>query len=123
MFLILYIALIIFFAFFYTAIVFNPTETADNLKKHGGFIPGIRPGQPTADYLGYVLSRITLPGSIYLGLIAILPNLFMQVGNSGGLQNLPFGGTALLIMVVVALDTVKQVNSQLMQRKYEGFLN
>ena len=76
-----------------------------------------------ADYLGYVLSRITLPGSIYLGLIAILPNLFMQVGQAGGVQNLPFGGTALLIMVVVALDTVKQVNSQLMQRKYEGFLN
>ena len=118
-----YFAMIIFFTYFYVAVTFNPQERADDMKKYGGFIPGIRPGQPTADYLGYVLSRITLPGSIYLGLIAILPNLFMQVGNSGGLQNLPFGGTALLIMVVVALDTVKQVNSQLMQRKYEGFLN
>lgn len=118
-----YFAMIIFFTYFYVAVTFNPQERADDMKKYGGFIPGIRPGQPTADYLGYVLSRITLPGSIYLGTIAILPNLFMQVGNSGGLQNLPFGGTALLIMVVVALDTVKQVNSQLMQRKYEGFLN
>jgi len=119
-----YFLMIIFFTYFYVAVTFNPQERADDMKKYGGFIPGIRPGQPTADYLGYVLSRITLPGSIYLGLIAILPNVFLQVGSgSGGIQNLPFGGTALLIMVVVALDTVKQVNSQLMQRKYEGFLN
>ncbi|QKT08167.1 preprotein translocase subunit SecY [Gordonia sp. X0973] len=120
---VVYFLLIIFFTYFYVAVTFNPQERADDMKKYGGFIPGIRPGQPTADYLGYVLSRITLPGSIYLGVIAILPNLFLNVGNSGGVQNLPFGGTALLIMVVVALDTVKQVNSQLMQRKYEGFLN
>ncbi|MFT4201624.1 preprotein translocase subunit SecY [Gordonia sp. (in: high G+C Gram-positive bacteria)] len=118
-----YFAMIIFFTYFYVAVTFNPQERADDMKKYGGFIPGIRPGQPTADYLGYVLSRITLPGSIYLGVIAILPNLFMDVGGGNGAQNLPFGGTALLIMVVVALDTVKQVNSQLMQRKYEGFLN
>ncbi|MFT3900800.1 MAG: preprotein translocase subunit SecY [Gordonia sp. (in: high G+C Gram-positive bacteria)] len=119
-----YFLLIIFFTYFYVAVTFNPQERADDMKKYGGFIPGIRPGQPTADYLGYVLSRITLPGSIYLGVIAILPNLFLEAGSGGAsAQNLPFGGTALLIMVVVALDTVKQINSQLMQRKYEGFLN
>ncbi|MGV9713812.1 preprotein translocase subunit SecY [Gordonia sp. NPDC003424] len=117
-----YFLMIIFFTYFYVAITFNPEERADDMKKYGGFIPGIRPGQPTADYLGYVLSRITLPGSIYLGIIAVLPNLFLEIGNSGGVQNLPFGGTAVLIMVGVGLDTMKQVNSQLMQRKYEGFL-
>ncbi|MFW0784054.1 preprotein translocase subunit SecY [Gordonia sp. CPCC 206044] len=117
-----YFLLIIFFTYFYVAVTFNPEERADDMKKYGGFIPGIRPGQPTADYLGYVLSRITLPGSIYLGIIAVLPNLFLEIGNSGGAQNLPFGGTAVLIMVGVGLDTMKQVNSQLMQRKYEGFL-
>ena len=122
LFLILYISLIVFFAFFYTAIVFNPTETAENLKKHGGFIPGIRPGKPTAEYLSFVLSRITLPGSIYLGVIAVLPNLFLEIGNTGSVQNLPFGGTAVLIAVGVGLDTVKQIESQLMQRNYEGFL-
>jgi preprotein translocase subunit SecY len=117
-----YFLMIIFFTYFYVAVTFNPQERADEMKKYGGFIPGIRPGQPTADYLGYVLSRITLPGSIYLGTIAVLPNLFLEIGNSGGVQNIPFGGTAVLIMVGVGLDTVKQINSQLMQRKYEGFL-
>ncbi len=92
------------------------------MKKFGGFIPGIRPGKPTADYLSYVLNRITLPGSIYLGVIAVLPNLFLQIGSSGSVQNLPFGGTAVLIMIGVGLDTVKQIESQLMQRNYEGFL-
>ena len=118
----LYFALIIFFTYFYVSITFNPDERADEMKKFGGFIPGIRPGRPTADYLRYVLSRITLPGSIYLGLIAITPNLFMQIGSSGPVQNLPFGGAAVLIMVGVGLDTVKQIESQLMQRNYEGFL-
>ena len=117
-----YFLMIIFFTYFYVAVTFNPEERADDMKKYGGFIPGIRPGRPTADYLGYVLSRITLPGSIYLGIIAVLPNLFLEIGNSGGVQNLPFGGTAVLIMVGVGLDTMKQINSQLMQRKYEGFL-
>ena len=117
-----YFLMIIFFTYFYVAVTFNQEERDDDMKKYGGFIPGIRPGQPTADYLGYVLSRITLPGSIYLGIIAVLPNLFLEIGNSGGVQNLPFGGTAVLIMVGVGLDTMKQVNSQLMQRKYEGFL-
>ncbi len=118
----IYFGLIIFFTYFYVSITFNPDERADEMKKFGGFIPGIRPGKPTADYLRYVLSRITLPGSIYLGVIAVLPNLFLDIGNTGGVQNLPFGGTAVLIMVGVGLDTVKQIESQLMQRNYEGFL-
>ena len=104
------------------SITFNPDERADEMKKFGGFIPGIRPGRPTADYLRYVLSRITLPGSIYLGVIAVLPNLFLNMGSAGTLQNLPFGGVAVLIMIGVGLDTVKQIESQLMQRNYEGFL-
>ncbi|EGD55154.1 preprotein translocase subunit SecY [Gordonia neofelifaecis] len=116
-----YFLLIIFFTYFYVAVTFNPEERADDMKRYGGFIPGIRPGQPTADYLSYVLSRITLPGSLYLGIISILPNLFMDIGG-GSASNIPFGGTALLIIVAVGLDTIKQVNSQLMQRKYEGFL-
>ena len=118
----IYFGLIIFFTYFYVSVTFNPEERADEMKKFGGFIPGIRPGKPTADYLSYVLNRITLPGSIYLGVIAVLPNLFLQVGNSGSVQNLPFGGTAVLIMIGVGLDTVKQIESQLMQRNYEGFL-
>jgi preprotein translocase subunit SecY len=91
------------------------------MKKYGGFIPGIRPGRPTAEYLQFVLSRITLPGSLYLGIVAVLPNFFFNI-TSGNNQNFPFGGTAVLIMVGVALDTVKQIESQLMQRNYEGFL-
>jgi preprotein translocase subunit SecY len=118
----IYFGLIVFFTYFYVSITFNPDERADEMKKYGGFIPGIRPGKPTADYLRYVLSRITLPGSIYLGVIAVLPNLFLQIGNTGSVQNLPFGGTAVLIMIGVGLDTVKQIESQLMQRNYEGFL-
>jgi preprotein translocase subunit SecY len=117
-----YFGLIIFFTYFYVSITFNADEQSDNMKKFGGFIPGIRPGRPTADYLRYVLNRITLPGSIYLGVIAVLPNLFLEMGNGGGVQNLPFGGTAVLIMIGVGLDTVKQIESQLMQRNYEGFL-
>ncbi len=118
----IYFGMIIFFTYFYVSITFNPDERADEMKKFGGFIPGIRPGKPTADYLRYVLSRITLPGSIYLGVIAVLPNLFLEIGNTGSVQNLPFGGTAVLIMIGVGLDTVKQIESQLMQRNYEGFL-
>lgn len=118
----IYFGLIVFFTYFYVAITFNPEERADEMKKFGGFIPGYRPGKPTADHLTYVLSRITLPGSIYLGLVAVLPNLFLDIGASGGTQNLPFGGTAVLIMVSVGLDTVKQIESQLMNRNYEGFL-
>ncbi len=116
-----YFFLIIFFAYFYVGITFDPVERADDMKKYGGFIPGIRPGRPTAEYLQFVLSRITLPGSLYLGIVAVLPNFFFSL-TSGNNQNFPFGGTAVLIMVGVALDTVKQIESQLMQRNYEGFL-
>jgi len=119
---VLYVALIIFFTYFYVGITFNPDERADEMKKFGGFIPGIRPGRPTAEYLNFVLSRITLPGSLYLGIIAVLPNFFLGITGSGQNQNFPFGGTAVLIMVGVGLDTVKQIESQLMQRNYEGFL-
>ena len=118
----LYMGLIIFFTYFYVGITFNPDERADEMKKFGGFIPGIRPGRPTAEYLNFVLSRITLPGSLYLGIIAVLPNFFLGITGSGQNQNFPFGGTAVLIMVGVGLDTVKQIESQLMQRNYEGFL-
>jgi preprotein translocase subunit SecY len=116
--------LIFAFTFFYVAVVFNSLEQADNLKKYGGFIPGIRPGRPTAEYLSYVLSRITFAGALYLGVIAVLPNFFLGVTGSGNsaANNFPFGGTAVLIMVGVGLDTVKQIESQLMQRNYEGFL-
>jgi len=117
-----YFLLIIFFTYFYVAITFNPTEVADNMKKYGGFIPGIRPGKPTAEYLDFILSRITLPGSIYLGIVAVLPNFFLGLTGEGNNQNFPFGGTAVLIMVGVGLETVKQIESQLMQRNYEGFL-
>jgi preprotein translocase subunit SecY len=118
----LYFLMIIFFTYFYVAITFNPEERAEEMKKFGGFIPGIRPGRPTAEYLGYVLNRITLPGSLYLGIVAVLPNLFLDLTGDGQNQNFPFGGTAVLIMVGVGLDTVKQIESQLMQRNYEGFL-
>jgi len=118
----LYFMMIIFFTYFYVAITFNPEERAEEMKKFGGFIPGIRPGRPTAEYLSFVLSRITLPGSLYLGIVAVLPNLFLDLTGNGQNQNFPFGGTAVLIMVGVGLDTVKQLESQLMQRNYEGFL-
>jgi preprotein translocase subunit SecY len=118
----LYFGLIVFFTYFYVSITFNPEERADDMKRYGGFIPGIRPGRPTAEYLQYVLSRITLPGSIYLGLVAVLPNLFLSITQQGQNQNFPFGGTAVLIMVGVGLETVKQIETQLNQRNYEGFL-
>jgi preprotein translocase subunit SecY len=115
-----YFGLIIFFTYFYVAITFNPEEVADNMKKYGGFIPGIRAGKPTEEYLNYVLSRITLPGALYLGIISLIPLAALALVNAN--QNFPFGGTSLLIMVGVALDTVKQIESQLQQRNYEGFL-
>ncbi|TDD27402.1 preprotein translocase subunit SecY [Kribbella turkmenica] len=115
-----YVALIIFFTYFYVSITFNPKEVADNMKKYGGFIPGIRAGRPTEEYLGYVLSRITLPGALYLAVISMIPLVALVLLNAN--QNFPFGGTSILIMVGVGLDTVKQIESQLQQRNYEGFL-
>jgi preprotein translocase subunit SecY len=115
-----YFGLIIFFTYFYVAITFDPHEVADNMKQYGGFIPGIRAGKPTEEYLNYVLSRITLPGALYLGTISLIPLIALVWVQAS--QNFPFGGTSLLIMVGVALDTVKQIESQLQQRNYEGFL-
>ena len=120
--LITYFALIIGFAFFYVAITFNPEEVADNMKKYGGFVPGIRPGRPTAEYLKYVLDRITLPGALYLGIIAIIPYLALSLLPGSNADQFPFGGTAVRILGGVGLDTVKQIESQLMLRNYEGFL-
>jgi len=115
-----YATLIIFFTYFYVAITFNPDEVADNMKKYGGFIPGIRAGRPTSEYLQYVLSRITAPGALYLSLVAVIPIGALII--FGASQNFPFGGTAILIVVGVGLDTAKQIESQLQQRSYEGFL-
>ncbi|MFV0287516.1 MAG: preprotein translocase subunit SecY [Demequina sp.] len=116
----LYVLLIIFFAYFYTAITFNPNDVADNMKKYGGFIPGIRPGQPTADFLSYVLSRITAAGSLYLAVVALVPTVaFVALGLG---TSIPFGGSSILILVGVGLDTVKRIQSQLEQHSYEGFL-
>ncbi len=111
--------LIIFFAYFYTAIQFDPVRTADQIRKQGGFIPGIRPGPPTANYLNYVLVRITLPGSMFLAAIALLPSIVLAYW---AFNQFPFGGTSILITVGVALETMKQIESQLMMRHYEGFL-
>jgi len=115
-----YFLLIVFFTYFYVAITFNPDEVAENMKKYGGFIPGIRAGRPTADYLEYVLSRITLAGALYLGMVALIPLIALVLVNAN--QNFPFGGTSILIVVGVGLETVKQIESQLQQRHYEGFL-
>ena len=115
-----YASLIVFFTYFYVAITFNPDEVADNMKKYGGFVPGIRAGKPTSEYLQYVLSRITAPGSMYLALVAVIPIGALVL--FGATQNFPFGGTAILIVVGVGLDTAKQIESQLQQRSYEGFL-
>src|SRR3954452_13349796 len=116
----LYVFLIIFFCYFYTAITFNPDEVADNMKKYGGFIPGIRAGRPTAEYLDFVISRITAPGSIYLAVVALIPTIVFIILGVG--TNIPFGGSSILIVVGVGLETVKQIESQLQQRHYEGFL-
>ncbi|HTS39619.1 MAG TPA: preprotein translocase subunit SecY [Xanthobacteraceae bacterium] len=118
LFLVLYILLIVFFAFFYTAIVFNPTETAENLKKHGGFIPGIRPGERTADYIDYVLTRITVVGAIYLSLVCLIPEILI----SYAAVPFYFGGTSLLIVVSVTMDTVAQVQGYLLAHQYEGLI-
>src|SRR5437588_367921 len=118
LFLLLYLALIVFFAFFYTAIVFNPTETADNLKKHGGFIPGIRPGERTAEYIDYVLSRITVLGAVYLAIVCLIPEILISYAS----VPFYFGGTSLLIVVSVTMDTVAQVQGYLLAHQYEGLI-
>ena len=145
-----YFLLIVFFCYFYTSIIFNPVDTADNLKKYGGFIPGIRPGKRTAEYIDRILTRLTFAGAIYLAMVALLPVLLISGLNPAGLDRIPiignlglgtildnlmpsflsngmgvkffFGGTSLLIVVGVAMDTVQQVESQLIMRHYEGFL-
>jgi preprotein translocase subunit SecY len=114
-----YFLLIIGFAYFYNSIAFNPVDTADNMKKYGGFIPGIRPGRQTAEHLNYILTRITLPGALFLGAVAILPFIALAAGN---VRQFPFGGTSILITVGVGLETMKQIESQLLMRNYEGFL-
>jgi preprotein translocase subunit SecY len=114
----LYVGLIVFFCFFYTAIVFNPEETADNLRKYGGFIPGIRPGKNTADYLDYILTRLTVVGAAYLSAVCILPEILISE------YSVPFyfGGTSLLIVVSVTMDTVAQIHSHLLAHQYEGLI-
>ncbi|HHT30953.1 MAG TPA: preprotein translocase subunit SecY, partial [Corynebacterium sp.] len=122
---VIFFAMIVFFSYFYTSVQYDPNDQAENMKKYGGFIPGFRPGRPTAEYLGYVITRLLAVGSLYLALIAVLPNFMLDLGigsSQGGMAGGMFGGTALLILVSVALTTVKQIESQLMQRNYEGFL-
>ncbi len=120
LYMLVYFLLNIGFTYFYVAITFNPEEVADNMKKYGGFIPGIRAGRPTAEYLDYVLTRITLPGSLYLGIVALIP--LFALSWFGANQNFPFGGASILIIVGVGLETVKQIDAQLQQRHYEGLL-
>jgi preprotein translocase subunit SecY len=115
-------ALIVIFTFFYTAVQFNPVDQADNLRKHGGYIPGIRPGPPTAQYLDRVLTRLTLPGSLFLAAVAVLPSIFIKYGGFSQATSRALGGTSVLIVVGVALDTMRQMESQMMMRSYEGFL-
>jgi preprotein translocase subunit SecY len=115
-------AMIVLFTFFYTAVQFNPVEQADNLRKYGGYIPGIRPGPPTAQYLDRVLTRLTLPGSLFLAVVATLPSLFIAYGGFSQASAGALGGTSVLIAVGVALDTMRQMESQMMMRSYEGFL-
>jgi preprotein translocase subunit SecY len=117
-----YSMIIVFFTYFYTAIVFNPKDIADNMKKQGGFIPGIRPGNPTSEYIDNILTRITLPGSIFLALIAILPTFVMNAFSITPAFAQFFGGTSLLIMIGVSLDTLQQIESYLLMRHYDGFM-
>jgi preprotein translocase subunit SecY len=110
--------LIILFTYFYTAVTFNPIDQADNLKKYGGFVPGVRPGRPTAEFLDRILTRLTLPGALFLAAVAVLPWLLYRFFS----VPFNFGGTSILIVVGVALDTMRQMEAQLLMRHYEGFL-
>ncbi|MCC7254124.1 preprotein translocase subunit SecY, partial [Hyphomicrobium sp.] len=114
----IYVAMIVFFAFFYTAVVFNPKDTADNLRKHGGFLPGIRPGEKTAEYIDYVLTRITVVGAIYLAAVCVMPEMLTAYAG----VPFYFGGTSLLIAVSVTMDTVAQIQSHLLAHQYEGLI-
>jgi preprotein translocase subunit SecY len=118
LYMLMYVALIVFFAFFYTAIVFNPVDTADNLKKHGGFIPGIRPGERTAQYIDQVLMRVTVIGAAYLAVICLIPELLISQAG----MPFYFGGTSLLIVVSVTMDTVAQIHGHLQAHQYEGLV-
>jgi preprotein translocase subunit SecY len=118
LFMLLFVGLIVFFAFFYTSIVFNPQDTAENLRKHGGFIPGIRPGQRTAEYLDYVLTRLTAVGALYLSAVCLLPEILI----SQYAVPFYFGGTSLLIVVSVTMDTTAQIQSHLIAHQYEGLI-
>jgi preprotein translocase subunit SecY len=120
LYMLMYFLLIIAFTYFYVSITFNPEEVSENMKQYGGFIPGIRAGKPTTEYLEYVLSRITLPGSLYLGLVALIPLIALSLLDAT--QDFPFGGTSILIIVGVGLETVKQISAQMQQRNYEGLL-
>jgi preprotein translocase subunit SecY len=122
LYLILFSGLIIFFAYFYTAVTFNPIDVAENMRKYGGFVPGIRPGKPTAQYFDFILTRITLPGAVFLAIIAVFPQLVGAWLKVPYLVASFFGGTGLLIMVGVMLDTMRQVESHLLMRHYEGFM-
>jgi preprotein translocase subunit SecY len=110
--------MIVLFTYFYTAVTFNPVDQADNLKKYGGFIPGVRPGRPTAEFLDRILARLTFPGALFLALVAALPTILIDRTH----ENIPLGGTSILIVIGVALETMKQLEAQLMMRSYEGFL-
>src|SRR5947209_16570665 len=114
--------MIIIFTYFYTSVQFNPVDQADNLRKYGGYIPGIRPGPPTAQYLDRILTRLTLPGALFLAAIAVLPSVFIRYGGFSQATSRALGGTSVLIVVGVALDTMRQMESQMMMRSYEGFL-
>jgi preprotein translocase subunit SecY len=118
---VLYTVLVIGFTFLYTALIFNPKQIADNLKQNNGFIPGVKPGQPTADYIGAVMDKVTLPGAIFLALVGILPGISSNLGVSSGFSTF-FGGTSLLIMVGVVLDTLQQIETHLMMRQYDGLM-
>ncbi|NBW72880.1 MAG: preprotein translocase subunit SecY [Microbacteriaceae bacterium] len=120
LYMLMYFLLIVAFTYFYVSITFNPEEVSENMKQYGGFIPGIRAGKPTTEYLEYVLSRITLPGSLYLGVVALIPLFALTLLNAN--QDFPFGGTSILIIVGVGLETVKQISAQMQQRNYEGLL-
>jgi len=115
----LYFFLVVAFTFFYTAFTFVPNDVADNIKRYGGFIPGIRPGRPTAEFLGRVVTRITIAGALFLGIVAVMPTL---IGDITGVQTLRLGGTSILIVVGVVVETMKQLEAQLLQRSYEGFI-